>query len=105
MHCLPHLRPRKTLYFHYPKIQSSCISFRESPSILQIAIAGFKCPLTLRAGRKEDKNLAAAKLSGSHWPVACSSYCFPSRQYSSLKIQSVTGKKVLANSVNAILSH
>lgn len=45
--------------------QTSCSSFRESPSVLQIAIAGFKRPLMLKAGRREDK-LAAAKLSGSH---------------------------------------
>lgn len=46
--------------------QTSCSSFGESPSILQIVIAGFKRPLMLRAGRREDE-LAAAKLSGSHW--------------------------------------
>lgn len=45
--------------------QTSCSSFGESPSVLQIVIAGFKCPLMLKAGRREDK-LAAAKLSGSH---------------------------------------
>lgn len=54
MHCLLHLRTRKTLHFHYPQTQSSCISFTvsfHSPN----SESRSSWPLTLRAGRGKKK--------------------------------------------------
>lgn len=74
---------RKRWYFQHPEAPSSRISgVRESPSTLQIATAGLKSSLTLRAGRREDESSSKAL-----WiPLAGTSYCFPSSQSASLKI-------------------